>query len=35
MDQIKADNARLKSREGAVNNFREWVKLCKYAEANW
>ena len=35
MDQLKADNARLKSREGAVNNFREWVKLCKYAEANW
>lgn len=29
MDQLKADNARLKSREGAVNNFREWVKLCK------
>jgi len=35
MDQLHADNARLKSREGAVNNFREWVKLCKYAEANW
>lgn len=35
MDQLKADNARLKSREGAVNNFREWVKLCKYAEVNW
>ena len=35
MDQLKADNARLKSRECAVNNFREGVKLCKYAEANW
>ena len=35
MDQLHADNARLKSREGAVNNFREWVKLCKYMEANW
>ena len=35
MDQLHADNARLKSREGAVNNFREWMKLCKYAEANW
>ena len=35
MDQLKADNARLRSREGAVNNFREWVKLCKYAEVNW
>lgn len=35
MDQLHADNARLRSREGAVNNFREWVKLCKYAEANW
>ncbi len=35
MEQLHADNSRLKSREGAVNNFREWVKLCKYAEANW
>ena len=35
MEQMKVDNARLKSREGAVNNFREWVKLCQYAEVNW
>ena len=35
MEQLHADNSRLKSREGAVNNFREWVKLCKYAEVNW
>ena len=35
MDQLKVDNARLKSREGAVNNFREWVKLCNYAERKW
>ena len=35
MEQLKVDKARLKSREGAVNNFREWVKLCNHAERNW
>lgn len=26
---------RLKSREGAVHNFNEWIKLSKYAEKYW
>lgn len=35
MEQMKGNgNCRLKSREGAVNNFNEWVKFGKYAEKN-
>jgi len=35
MEQIDAPkNCRLKSREGAVNNFNEWVKFSAYAEKN-
>ena len=32
MEQLSKDGCRLKSREGAVNNFNEWVKFSKYAE---
>ena len=32
MEQMSKDGCRLKSREGAVNNFNEWVKFGKYAE---
>lgn len=32
MKQIKQVNARLKSLEGALHNFSEWVKFSKYAE---
>lgn len=32
MKQIKQVNARLKSSEGALHNFSEWVKFSKYAE---
>lgn len=35
MEQLKAEgNVRLKSREGAVNNFNEWVKFGKWADMN-
>ena len=32
MEQMSKDGCRLKSREGAVNNFNEWVKFGMYAE---
>lgn len=32
MEQMSKEGCRLKSREGAVNNFNEWVKLSRYAE---
>lgn len=32
MEQISKDGCRLKTREGAVNNFNEWVKFGMYAE---
>lgn len=32
MEQMSKEGCRLKSREGAVNNFNEWVKFGKYAE---
>lgn len=32
LEQLSKDGCRLKSREGAVNNFNEWVKFGKYAE---
>lgn len=32
MEQMSKDSCRLKSREGIVNNFNEWVKFGKYAE---
>ena len=32
LDQLGKEGCRLKSREGAVNNFNEWVKFGKYAE---
>lgn len=35
MDKIEVNNSRLKSREGAVNNFNEWVKLSEYAKIYW
>lgn len=35
MEQINGSGkCRLKSREGAVNNFNEWVKFSAYAEKN-
>lgn len=32
LEQLGKEGCRLKSREGAVNNFNEWVKFGKYAE---
>ena len=32
LEQLDKEGCRLKSREGAVNNFNEWVKFGKYAE---
>ena len=32
MEQMSKEGCRLKSREGAVNNFNEWVKFSRYAE---
>ena len=32
MEQITKDGCRLKSREGTVNNFNEWVKFSMYAD---
>lgn len=32
LEQLSKEGCRLKSREGAVNNFNEWVKFGKYAE---
>ena len=32
LEQLSKDGCRLKTREGAVNNFNEWVKFGKYAE---
>lgn len=32
MEQMSKDGCRLKSREGAVNNFNEWVKFGVYAQ---
>lgn len=32
MEKMSKDSCRLKSREGDVNNFNEWVKFGKYAE---
>lgn len=32
MQQLSKDGCRLKAREGAVNNFKEWVKFSKYAK---
>lgn len=32
LEQIKKDGCRLKTREGAVNNFNEWVKFGIHAE---
>ena len=34
MEQLSKDNCRMKTREGAVNNFNEWVKFGKYAETH-
>lgn len=34
LEQIGKDGCRLKTREGAVNNFNEWVKFSKYADKN-
>lgn len=35
LEQLKKEGCRLKSREGAVNNFKEWVKFGIYAERNF
>lgn len=35
MEQLTKEGCRLKTNEGAVNNFNEWVKLSIYAERNW
>ena len=36
IDTIKANfKSRLKTKEGAVHNFNEWIKLGIYAERNW
>lgn len=32
LEQLSKDGCRLKSREGAVNNFNEWVKFSIYAD---
>ena len=32
LDKIKKEGCRLRPREGAVNNFNEWVKFGRYAE---
>lgn len=32
LEQMSKEGCRLRSREGAVNNFNEWVKFGKYAE---
>lgn len=32
LEQLSKEGCRLKTREGAVNNFNEWVKFGKYAE---
>lgn len=32
MEQMSKEGCRLKSREGAANNFNEWVKFSRYAE---
>lgn len=34
LEQLSKDGCRLKSREGAVSNFNEWVKFGKYAETH-
>ena len=34
LEQLSKTGCRLKSREGAVSNFNEWVKFGKYAETH-
>lgn len=34
LERLSKEGCRLKSREGAVSNFNEWVKFGKYAENN-
>lgn len=35
MEKHQKSGVRVKSRETAIHNFKEWIKLCNYADKNW
>lgn len=35
MEKYQKEGSRVKPRETAIHNFKEWIKLCNYAERYW